>query len=290
MKRILGLALVVASVRVAHADGKKDVEKAVRAQVANLFDAEAKDGSFGKGKFTTGLADTGVVDGDGLRKALGEWVYQYPFVRGAKIGNLKTDVDSDGKGAWSSFTVHVQMVEDEEGDAPATFDLRATEVLDSSADGWKVIAGAWSKPVLDKAAKSMAADGKLGTLVDLADADADVAGVAPYIDTLRCGTIATVVSSRADVAVYGTDAKAPRMGGKKTAKAWGPWWKQVSVEGKVAGGNEDEGAVTWMAANLAIHKGKVDIPARVFLVLAQDGGSYRIVAAQLAVPQPPGHD
>jgi hypothetical protein len=290
MKRILGLALVLISARVAHADSSaKAVEKAVRAQVAHLFDASAKDGSFGDGKYTTALADTGVVDGDGLRKALGEWVYQYPFVHDAKIGNLKITVDAGDKGAWASFTVHVDMVEDEQGDAPATFDLRATEVLDATDDGWKVIAGAWSKPVLDKAAKAMAAGGKLGTLTDLASTDSDNLALAPVIAALRDGTVAAMVSPSSDVAVYGTDAKTPRLGGKKTAKAWGPWWKQVSVEGKVAADRGD-GGVYWMAANLAIHKGKVDIPARVFLVLAEDDkGVPRVVAAQLAVPQPAAH-
>lgn len=223
----------------------------------------------------------GSVDGDGLRAALKVYVFEYAYVATTKVKDLKVAVDAGGAGAWASCFVHVDMVEDEMGDAPLSFDLRAVELLDRTKDGWKVIAGHWSKAVTDKDAKKTTA-----TLTALADADAETQS-SWAIDKLRGKAIGTVVSTRADVFVYGTDAKKPRLGGKKTATAWKAWWKQVTVEGKVAGGENHDQSVGWLAANLAIHKGKVAIPARVFLVFARDDQDFRVVAAELSVPAPP---
>ena len=283
---ICALALIAVG-RDAHAAGeKKAVEKVIKLQVEQLVGEDGpKPELYGASpRFTTSVPDDGMLDLAGLRTSLEKWVSYWGYVAGADVKDLKVVVAPGDADAWASFRVAVDMQEDEMGDAPASFELRVTELLEKADDGWKVIAGHWSRAVADKAAKSRAARGALGTLAGLADADQDDGP--GFIEMFRAGPVADLVSARADVAVYGTDATKPRLGGKKTQKAWKKWWKQVTVEGGAVSGASEDGIAGWMVANLAIHKGDVAIPARAFFVLAMEAGVPRIVAAQISVPTP----
>jgi ketosteroid isomerase-like protein len=289
MHAIRGIAVmaVLALASPAHAAGeKKAVEKTVKEQVAHLFAYDEEPGPYAaNAELTTGQPARGIVDGDGLRAAMKDYILEWGYVQNTKLANLKVAFHDSGD-AWATFTVHVKMVEDEQGDAPASFDLRAVEVLSTDdAGAWKVVAGHWARPVLDKAAKVMAEKKELGTLVALTDASP--ADVDDLVELLGNGGISTRVSARADVAVFGTDAMKQRLGGKKTQKAWKAWWKTVTLDGATASGMAGGGEVGWISANLAIQKGKVTIPARVFLVVAAEKGLLRVVAAVISVPQVP---
>jgi hypothetical protein len=289
-------ALVVVVVAAAPASAgkpKKELEKTVKAQVTALFEYEDTAGPYADGaQFTTGLGDEGVVDVAGLRKAMERHVRAFGMVKATKVANLKVALD-DAKepiGGWASFTVKVTMIEDEQGDAPASFELRVTEAFELQDSGWKVLAGHWSRPVTDKSAHTDAKKGKLGTLAALPETPIEDQTTIAYSAMMSAGTgafdLIESVSNRADVAVFSTDAKKPRMGGKVNKKAWKVWWKTVSADDTYGGQNPGK-QIGWVFANLTVQKKGYTIPVRAFLVLSEEEGSLNVVAGHLSVPYQP---
>ena len=299
MRGLATICVIACCASVAHAGKpKKDVEKTVKAQVTALFEFEDADaeGPYADGaQFTTSLGDEAIVDKFGLRKAMERYVRSWGFVRSTKVANLKVAVDDEKEptGGWASFTVKVTMIEDEEGDAPATFDLRVNEVLQVTDAGWQVVAGQWSKPVTDKSAHTDAKKGALGTLAALPDPPIEDQATIAYSAMMSGGTgefaLVDSVSNRADVAIFTTDGKTPRMGGKKNKKAWKSWWKTVKAD-SAYGGQLRGGYIGWVFADLTVQKKGFTIPVRAFFVLSNEEGSLNIVAGQLAIPQKPSYE
>ena len=283
---ICALALVAVAAPARAGNPKKDVEKVVKAQVKALFGEDEQPAPYASNpQFVTSLPEAGLLDAAGLRKAIGSYVVNWPWVNSAKVANVKVGISPAGSEAWVSFTVKVAMAKAE--DAPPTFDLRVTEalVLDEK---WMVVGGHWSKPAADKAANAAAKKGELATPVALVDKEETGGQAESFGGHLRDGDIANSVSDSPDVGVFSTDAKKPRMGGKKNRTAWKSWWKSVKVDGNVAEGADGSGEIMWIAANLSIEKKGYSIPARVFLVIANEDGVERVVAGHISIPEKGG--
>src|SRR5688572_17527321 len=107
----LALAVVVAAQSArAGKNSKKDLEKAVKAQVTALFAEEDTAGPYAaSAQFTTSLGDEAVVDAAGLRAAMRRYVSQWGYVTKVKVGNLQAALGDSKADGWASFTVKVTM-------------------------------------------------------------------------------------------------------------------------------------------------------------------------------------
>lgn len=205
------------------------------------------------------------------------------------LKDLRVGRAADGTAAWVSFVAKVKV--DDLGGA-ATLELRASELLVRTADGWKIAAAAWSRALPAKALAKAAAAGTLAPLEPpLGDAVRDSVGapdVIAALDAVLDHGLDPAALARASLNAIGPTTGELAKGGAAVGafvtrtlgagtRREGPAWAVTNPAGTA-------GCVT---ANVRLVRGADTVPGRVFLVVERaDGGAWSTVHLHVAAAPP----
>lgn len=220
-----------------------------------------------------------------LDHADGKWTIFGPATVGKhKVRDLRVSVAKDGKAAWASFVAKVTV----DGLAKSgAVDFRVTELLVSTASGWRVRAGAWSLGVGAAAIAKAAKTERFATLETVFDQDLGEREVIAAVKALGTTALDATATARTDLVSVGPTPGEVTVGGKKVAaKHKKDWLEKLSVTGSVWG--VTAGTAACATANVELVRGKATVPGRVFAVFEKDAsGAWSPVLVHVAVA-PPG--
>ena len=217
-----------------------------------------------------------------------KWVLFGTATLGAHtLRDVRVGRATDGTAAWVSFLANVKV---DDLDGKATLELRASELLVRTADGWKVAAAAWSRALPARALAKAAAAGTLAALEPpLGEGVRDSVGapdVIAALDAVLDHGLDPAALTRASLTAIGPTTGELAKGGAAVgafvtrtlgARRDGPAWAVTNPAGTA-------GCAT---ANVQLPRGAATVPARVFLVVEKAaGGAWSVVHLHVAAAPP----
>lgn len=177
---------------------------------------------------------------------------------------IATATSADAKSAWASLV--------------AADGTRASYVLASTPDGWRVVAVHTSKPVPNAKANADAKANKIARAPFTAEP-----GDAALRDTFAKLTTEGLVAPPAGLVALGTAAGERTTGGPAFARAWNAAWKGKTTVTSSVARTAPSGTTGWVAATVEVAKTGYKMPLHVFAVFDKRGGTWTLVHIHLSV-------
>lgn len=187
-------------------------------------------------------------------------------VKAEPLDDVQIVASRDGKSGWASG---------------ATMNVRASDLLVKTPDGWQVAAAIWTTAVDNDRAN---ADAKAGKLKPRSiPGNPGPSEVADAFKKLTTDGIDAAAAKREDLVAIGSGPGERTVGGAGFARAWNAAWKgKVSIDSitSVTAPSGTTGAVT---ASVQLQKSGYKIPFLIFAVFDKTDAGWSLVHIHFAV-------
>jgi serine/threonine protein kinase len=188
----------------------------------------------------------------------------------AIVDELLRSVQDSGNSYWLVFDLTV-----------GTKTVRATEVAERTADGWRVVAAHWSSPQSDKVTNSLARSEAIHH--DAVVAGTESVGPLGGVYAASVANIGDSVSSKTGVLMLGSQATDRVYGGDNVEGMIATWRLRLEQRGPAVTGITRDGSIGWALGTVVALGNGWEKPYRLMLVYEKSGDDWEVVQLHFSV-------